>query len=148
SSGALSRLVASIRITPTNPQSARFPLRRDVRVFPFAGKKGNEPPFNQSATPLHAGRPCTARRAVGHVRLRCGPGPVVRQPGAGPGYRRRHDPRPDPARRTDSRERLLRRLVGVAFMVMATLHIYLGPGVVEILFGIFMLLAFLLTIRY
>ena len=44
-------------------------------------------------------------------------------------------------------ERLLRCLVGVAFMVMAALHINLAHGVVEFHFGIFVLLAFLLSYR-
>lgn len=44
-------------------------------------------------------------------------------------------------------ERLLRCLMGVAFMVMAALQINLAHGVVEFHFGIFVLLAFLLYYR-
>lgn len=41
-------------------------------------------------------------------------------------------------------KRLLRCMIGVAFMIMAALHINLGHGMVEMHFGIFVLLAFLL----
>ena len=44
-------------------------------------------------------------------------------------------------------ERLLRCLMGAAFMVMAALQINLAHGVVEFHFGIFVLLAFLLSYR-